>query len=191
MLLMQTKQALCRRAALLLVVALLMAACASPTPVPTPMLGPEVSVPTKPAESDIPKVGAIAPDFTLSDLNGDEVQLSDYRGKVLLLNFWATWCPPCQQEIPMFIEVYEELKDEDFVILAVSIGEGKEKVSGFVSEKGMTFPVLLDSSKDVARRYLVRAIPTSVVIDRDGVVQRIVVGMMHESQLRAELKDLL
>ncbi|MCG2769448.1 MAG: TlpA family protein disulfide reductase [Anaerolineae bacterium] len=188
---MQTKQALCRRAALLLVVALLMAACASPTPVPTPMLGPEVTVPTKPAASDIPKVGAIAPDFTLPDLNGDEVQLSDYRGKVLLLNFWATWCPPCQQEIPMFIEVYEELKGDDFVILAVSMGEGKDKVSSFVSQKGMSFPVLLDSSRDVARRYLVRAIPTSVMIDRDGVVQRIIVGMMHESQLRAELKDLL
>jgi len=191
MLQMRTKQALYISAALLLAAALLMAGCASPTPVPMPVLGPEVSVPTKPAVSDIPEVGAIAPEFTLLDLSGVEVQLSDYRGKVLLLNFWATWCPPCQQEIPMFIEVYEELKDEDFVILAVSIGEGKEKVSGFVSEKGMTFPVLLDSSKDVARRYLVRAIPTSVVVDRDGVVQRIVIGMMHESQLRAELKDLL
>ena len=91
----------------------------------------------------------------------------------------------------MFIEVYEELKGDDFVILAVSMGEGKDKVSSFVSQKGMSFPVLLDSSRDVARRYLVRAIPTSVVIDRDGVVQRIIVGMMHESQLQAELKDLL
>jgi len=191
MLLMRIKHVLHKRVAILLVVTVLIAGCASPTPVPTPTLGPEVTVPTKPAESDIPEVGAIAPGFTLLDLSGAEVQLSDYRGKVLLLNFWATWCPPCQQEIPMFIKVYEEMKDQDFVVLAVSIGEGKEKVSGFVSEKGMTFPVLLDSSKGVARRYLVRAIPTSVVIGRDGVVQRIVVGMMRESQLRAELKDLL
>jgi len=191
MLQMRTKHTLYIRIALLLAVTLLLSACASPTPVPALILGPEVTVPTKPATSDIPEVGAIASNFTLLDLNGAKVHLDDYRGKVVLLNFWATWCPPCQQEIPMFVEVYEELKDQDFVILAVSMGESKEKVSSFVAEKGMTFPVLLDSNKHVARRYLVRAIPTSVVIDRDGVVQRIVVGTMHESQLRAELKDLL
>lgn len=178
-----------RRVVVLLSVTLMLAGCALPAPTPT--LGPVMTVPTRPAASDIPKVGAIAPDFTLPDLNGDQVSLDDYRGKVVLLNFWATWCPPCQQEIPMFVEVYEELKDEDFVILAVSIGEGKEKVSNFVSEKGMTFPVLLDLDKNVGRRYLVRAIPTSIVVDRDGVVQRIIVGMVRESQLRAELEGLL
>lgn len=191
MLRMRIKHVLHKRAVILLVVALLMAGCASPTPVPTSTLGPEVSVPTKPAESGILEIGAIAPEFTLLDLNGAEVQLSDYRGKVLLLNLWAIRCPPCRQEIPMFIEVYEDLKDQGFVILAVNIEESKEKVSDFVSVEGVTFPVLLDSSQEVARRYLVRFIPTSVVIDRDGVVRQIIVGMMQESQLRAELKDLL
>ena len=146
---------------------------------------------TKPATPDIPEVGGIAPGFTLPDLNGDEVSLNDYRGKVVLLNFWATWCPPCQYEIPMFVEVYEELNDEDFVILAVSMGERKEKVASFVATKWMSFPVLLDSSRSVARRYLVRGVPTSLVIDRDGVVQWSIVGMMHESQLRRVLENLL
>ncbi len=173
----------------MLSIILLLGGCAKPTPTPT--LGSLVTVPTKPAASDIPEVGAIAPRFTLPDLNGDEVTLDDYRGKVVLLNFWATWCPPCQNEIPMFIEVYEELKDEDFVILAVSMGERKEEVASFVAAKGMTFPVLLDSSRSVARRYLVRAVPTSLVIDRDGVVQRIIVGMMYEAQLRRVLENLL
>jgi len=188
---LQRKSAFWVKIAAFLSVVMLVAGCSSSAATPTATLGPMVIVPTRPAASDVPEVGAIAPDFTLQDLNGDQVSLVDYRGKVVLLNFWATWCPPCQHEVPMFVDMYEELKDDDFVILAVSIGEGKDKVSSFAAEKGMSFPVLLDSSKVVGRRYLVRAIPTSVVIDRFGVVRRIIVGMMQESQLRAELKDLL
>ncbi len=106
-----------------------------------------------------------AKDFTLGNLEGSPVSLKDFQGKVVFLNFWATWCPPCRAEMPAMEKLWQKFKEEDFVILAVDVREGKEKVSSFVKENGYTFPVLLDSRGGVANTYRIRAIPTTYLLD--------------------------
>ena len=109
-----------------------------------------------------------AKDFTLGNLEGSLVSLKDFQGKVVFLNFWATWCPPCRAEMPAMEKLWQKFKEEDFVILAVDLGEGKEKVSFFMKENGLTFPVLLDSRGGAANTYGIRAIPTTYLLDPEG-----------------------
>jgi peroxiredoxin len=109
-----------------------------------------------------------AKDFTLEDLEVSAVNLKDFQGKVVFLNFWATWCPPCRVEMPAMEKLWQKFKQEEFVILAVDLGEGKEKVSSFVEKNGYTFPVLLDSMGAVANTYGIRAIPTTYLLDSEG-----------------------
>ena len=111
-----------------------------------------------------------AEDFTLENLEGSPVSLKDFQGKVVFLNFWATWCPPCRAEMPHMEKLWQKFKEEDFVILAVDLREGKEKVSSFVKENGYTFPVLLDSGGEVANTYGIRAIPTTYLVDPEGKI---------------------
>ena len=107
-------------------------------------------------------------DFTLEDLEGSAVNLRDFQGKVVLLNFWATWCGPCRYEMPAMEKLWQKFKEEDFVILAVDLREGKEKASSFIKENGYTFLVLLDSRGRVAHTYGIRAIPTTYLVDPEG-----------------------
>lgn len=109
-----------------------------------------------------------AKDFTLEDLKGSAVSLRDFEGKVIFLNFWATWCPPCRIEMPDMEKLWQKFKDEDFVILAVDLRETSEKVSSFIKENGYTFPVLLDSGGEVANTYGITAIPTTYLLDPRG-----------------------
>ena len=109
-----------------------------------------------------------AKDFTLEDLKGSAVSLRDFEGKVIFLNFWATWRPPCRIEMPDMEKLWQKFKDEDFVILAVDLRERKDKVSSFVKENGYTFPVLLDSGGEVANTYGITAIPTTYLLDPRG-----------------------
>lgn len=109
-----------------------------------------------------------AKDFTLENLEGSRVSLKDFEGKLVFLNFWATWCGPCRYEMPAMEKLWQKFKEEDFVILAVDVREGKEKVSSFVKENGLTFPVLLDSRGGVASTYGIRAIPTTYLLDPEG-----------------------
>ena len=109
-----------------------------------------------------------APSFGLKDLNGEEVKLKDHRGKIVFLNFWATWCLPCLKEIESMKELYTEFKDRGFIILAVDYKDGTEKVRAFQEEFKLNFPVLLDSDGSVASRYGVRLLPTTYLIDREG-----------------------
>ena len=111
---------------------------------------------------------AKAKDFTLGNLEGSLVSLKDFQGKVVFLNFWATWCPPCRAEMPAMEKLWQKFREEEFVILAVDVREGKEKVSSFVKENGLTFPVLLDSRGGVANTYGIRAIPTTYLLDPEG-----------------------
>ena len=106
-----------------------------------------------------------AKDFTLENLEGSPVSLSDFQGKVVFLNFWATWCPPCRAEMPDMEKLWQKFKEEDFIILAVDLRERKEKVSSFMEENGYTFPVLLDPRGKVASTYGIRAIPTTFLLD--------------------------
>ena len=123
------------------------------------------------------KKGEEAKDFELSTLQGNTVKLSDYRGKVVFLNIWATWCPPCREEMPFMEALYRRLKDRDFEILAVSIDrKGKEVVGPFVEKYGLTFPILLDPENTVYKLYGLTGVPETFIVYRNGVIQFKIIG---------------
>ena len=107
-------------------------------------------------------------DFTLKNLQGSEVSLNDLEGKVVFLNFWATWCGPCREEMPSMEKLWQKFKEEAFVILAVDLQEKEEEVNSFMNDYGLTFQALLDSKGEVGSMYAVRAIPTTFLIDPEG-----------------------
>lgn len=138
----------------------------------------------------VAKPGAPAIDFALQDVDGGEVRLQDYRGQTVLLNFWATWCGPCRLEMPLFESRYRWLQDDGFVVLAVNAGESEAQVEQFRDELGLSFPVLLDPGGEVQRDYRVRGYPTSVFIDREGIIQAIHLGILSEGQLDGYLQEM-
>ena len=124
-----------------------------------------------------PAMGSPAPDFRLIDLQGNGQALPDYHGKVVLLNFWATWCGPCRVEMPSMEILYQDLKDEDFAILAISSDpQGSIVTRPFVASQGLTFPILHDSDYRVSGSYGVRTLPMSFLIDRNGTLIHRVFG---------------
>ncbi len=129
-----------------------------------------------------------APTFELPDINGKKVSLADFKGKVVLINFWATWCGPCKAEMPSLNNLYAAFKNEGFVVLAVSIDPSEKPVRSFVAEKGLTFPVLMDPEKEVYfDQYAAFAMPTSFLIDRKGMIAEKFIGeRVWDSQ---EIKD--
>ena len=138
--------------------------------------------------------GEKAPDFQLITLDGDEVKLSDYRGKKVLLNFWATWCPPCRAEMPHMKTYYDEqAKDENVVILAVNLtteDKGLGKIQDFVEEFELEFPIPMDENGDVGALYQAVSIPTSYAIDTEGRIQNKVVGPMDETMMEQLIEEL-
>ncbi|MDA2382430.1 redoxin domain-containing protein [Bacillus cereus] len=140
------------------------------------------------------EIGKSAPDFELTKLDGTNVKLSDLKGKKVILNFWATWCGPCQQEMPDMEAFYKENK-ENVEILAINYtpsekGGGEEKVSNFAKEKGITFPILLDKNIDVTTAYKVITIPTSYFIDTKGVIQDKFIGPMTQKEMEKRVAKL-
>jgi peroxiredoxin len=109
-------------------------------------------------------------DFELEGLDGRMVKLSSFKGKVIFLNFWATWCPPCREEMPSMQELYSRLKDRGLEIVAVDLQEDAEAVRSFFDEHGLTFTALLDKSGRIGSTYGARSIPTTYIIDRGGNV---------------------
>jgi peroxiredoxin len=126
--------------------------------------------------SRVPTVGMQAEDFRLADLAGKEQSLSQYRGKIVLLNFWATWCKPCTTEMPAMQTVYDKLRDKGFVVLAVNELEDDAKVREHIKQYGHTFPVLMDRDNKVANQFGVFGLPVSVFIDQEGRVQEYIKG---------------
>jgi peroxiredoxin len=128
--------------------------------------------------SQLPAPGREAPDFSLYNLAGEKVSLKDFRGRPVLLNFWATYCPPCRYEMPFIQEVYEDpdWQTSGLVILAVNTGDSRAEVVEFMEDNGLTFEVLLDSATNVAIAYNIRAIPTTLFLDEDGIIHHIDVG---------------
>jgi peroxiredoxin len=139
-------------------------------------------------------VGLIAPDFILRGLNGKTVRLSSLRGKkAVLLNFWATWCPPCRSEMPTMEKIYREYESRGLEILAVSIDSGPESVAAVAVEKFMvelelTFPALLDPRMEVATRYKLLGLPMTVLIDRRGTIRGVEVGYRDWSSAESRKK---
>jgi thiol-disulfide isomerase/thioredoxin len=111
-----------------------------------------------------------AGDFSLPLLEGGNVSLGGLKGKIVFLNFWATWCPPCRAEMPAMEALYNQFKNDDLAFIAVDLQETKDEVSAFVQEHGFTFPVALDMDGGVSAKYGVQSIPTTLIIDRDGNV---------------------
>jgi peroxiredoxin len=126
--------------------------------------------------SRVPVVGTAAEDFQLADLNGNHRRLVDYRGKVILLNFWATWCKPCTTEMPAMQSSYDKLHNKGFVVLAINELEDETKVREHIRRYGHTFPVLIDRDNKVANQFGVYGLPVSVFIDEKGVVQEYIKG---------------
>ena len=138
---------------------------------------------TEPKEKELKE----ASDFSLKDLSGEEVSLSDYRGKIVLVNFWATWCGYCNVEMPDFQKVQDE--NEDVVVLAVNVMEEESIVNDYIKEGGYNFQVVLDKEGTVAKTYLINAFPTTYVVDEEGMLLGGVRGMVTYDQLNQILAD--
>ena len=135
-----------------------------------------------------PVEGMPAVEFTLADLNGQAKSLSDYRGKIVLLNFWATWCKPCTTEMPAMQATYDRLREKGFVVLAVNELEDDEKVREHIQAYKHTFPVLMDRENRVANLYGVYGLPVSVFIDETGTVRSYVKGgLLTEQRIEDEI----
>lgn len=138
-------------------------------------------------------IGNIAPSFTLKDLDGNEVSLGDYKGKKILLNFWASWCPPCRAEMPDMESFYQNYKDKGYVVIAVnaaSTEKNSQDAPAFVKKNDLTFPVLVDEKGSINARYNVMSLPTSYFIDSDGVIRNKVIGAMSEEHMVKEMRKL-
>lgn len=123
-----------------------------------------------------PQVGGPAPSFEAKTLEGKAVSLSDYRGKVVLLTFWATWCEPCKKEMPEIQAAYEKHKEDGLAVVAVNFGEKKEPAQAFFEKTGLTFPSLLDRRANIAERFGVVSLPVTFFIDQDGIIRERVIG---------------
>lgn len=127
-------------------------------------------------------VGSPAPDFELENLAGERMRLSDFQGKPVIVNFWATWCAPCRLEMPAIQERFDR-EQPDLAVLAVNFDEPAADVRSFVDELGLTFPVLLDPGAEVQRLYRIRGYPTTYFVDRNGLLSVQHIGFMTETQL--------
>lgn len=142
-----------------------------------------------------PKVGQAAPDFALWSLDGQTVRLSDFRGRVVLINFWATWCGPCRGEMPEIEAVYRQFKDQDFMVLAIneentSLDEARKLARDFRDELDLTFPILLDGPDgQVFRQYRLYGLPSSFIVDKEGVIRAVRFGPLNRDFLRAKLEE--
>ncbi len=138
------------------------------------------------------QIGKPAPDFTLLDLNGQPVSLSSLIGKPVLINFWATWCPPCRYEMPFIQEIHEEWADKGLVVLAINVGEDSSTVSDFIQENNYSLPVLLDTDQRAAFEYGIRYFPTTFFIDKDGIIQAIKVGaFLGKAEIEGKLGKII
>lgn len=127
--------------------------------------------------SGAPRAESAAPDFTLFNMQGKPVSLADYRGKVVMLNFWASWCPPCRAEMPSMERLYGRMKGRDFELLAINVEDnGQSAVAAFSKKIPISFPVLLDNAQYVSRLYRVGGIPHTFIINKDGEIVRQVTG---------------
>jgi peroxiredoxin len=136
---------------------------------------------------------AAAPDFTLRSMNGPNLRLAEQRGRVVMVNFWATWCGPCRQEMPQLDRLYQKYKSSGFVLLGVNVDDDARKAAEVAAKLGVTFPVLLDTDKAVSRLYDLSTMPSTVIIDRDGKVRYLHRGYLagYEDNYDKQIRELL
>jgi cytochrome c biogenesis protein CcmG/thiol:disulfide interchange protein DsbE len=141
-----------------------------------------------------PREGFLAPDFTLESMSGETITLSDLQGSVVVLNIWASWCPPCRSEMPALQQVYEKYRDRGLEVLAVNTTyqDREAEARDFVSELGLSLPVLLERTGEIARAYQLHAMPSTYFIDREGVIRGVILGgPMSEATLQTSVEELL
>lgn len=138
-----------------------------------------------------PEVGYPAPAFAFHLADGSTVDLRDYRGRPVILNFWATWCPPCRQEMPDLVRLYEAHKDEGLVILEINEAESESAVRAFAQELSLPMPILLDSRGEVLDVYKSQSLPTSIFIDRQGVIRVRWLGYMNADLMEEHAQKIL
>jgi cytochrome c biogenesis protein CcmG/thiol:disulfide interchange protein DsbE len=141
-----------------------------------------------------PREGFSAPDFSLDQLGGGQIELSDLRGKVVMINFWASWCPPCRAEMPAIEKVYRTYKALGLEVLAVNATnqDSESSASAFIAEFDLTFPVLLDRTGSVSATYNLHGLPSTYFVDRKGVIRSVVVGgPMSEALIQSRVEELL
>ena len=199
-------------ATLLLLIVLLLPACSqqaptatptktAPTPVPTIAIASPTPAPTKAptatanekkaAEDKSDEEYPEAHDFTAKNLLTNETfSLSDYRGKIVFLNFWGSWCPPCRMEMPGFQKIYEEYSD-DVVIIGVGINDSPGNLIEFAKSIGVTYPITNDRTSEIARHYRIRSLPTTYRIDQEGKIRGVAVGALTEEQLVKAIEELM
>lgn len=143
------------------------------------------------ASSDLE--GQVAPDFALKSSTGENLRLSEYRGDVVMINFWATWCGPCRQEMPLLDELYARYARVGFSLLGVNIDDDSRRAMQMIEELGVTFPVLFDARKEVSKLYEVEAMPVTVLVDREGNVRHVHHGYKpgYEEKYLDQIRSLL
>jgi len=146
------------------------------------------------SSSPIPREGFLAPDFTLDTLQGEKVTLSHLRGKIVVVNFWATWCLPCRKETPALEKAYDQYKDSGMVILGVNLADqdSVSEVESFVQEFKLTYPILLDQDGSISNLYQIEGLPMTFFINREGIIRTLVVGgPMSETFIHSKIETLL
>ncbi|NIM95586.1 MAG: redoxin domain-containing protein [Anaerolineales bacterium] len=141
-----------------------------------------------------PREGFSATDFTLELLGGGQITLSDLRGKGVVINLWASWCPPCRAEMPAIQQVYEDYKERGLEVLAVNttFQDSEQATASFIKEFDLTFPIPLDRSGTVSRQYQLRALPSTYFVDREGIIRKVIIGgPMSETTIQAAVEEVL
>ncbi len=169
----------------------LVAAASETATAPRPAATPLATVVTK---SDLPvgvNVDQQAPDFTLTDLTGQAVTLSALRGRVVVLNFWATWCPPCRSEVPALQAAYQQYQSRGVALIGIDLKEDAATIQQFIAPYGVTYPIVRDETGRVSSQYQVAGIPTTIIIDADGVIRARHIGPVTEAQFAEYVEPLL
>jgi len=141
------------------------------------------------SELVVPDIDSPAPIFELQSINGEEVNLQNLQGRAVMLNFWATWCGPCQVEMPL-LQSYHDQYNRELVVLAINVGESPQDIEKYLEELGLNLNVLLDRKGEVEKLYRVRGLPTTYFVDEEGIIRYLHLGLLSESQLKGYLVNL-
>jgi peroxiredoxin len=145
----------------------------------------------KPKKAQL-RIGDPPPAVTLSDLKGNKVNMpADFKGKVVVIRFWADWCPKCAEEMPVIDTIYKKYKDKGLVVLAVNTGQTKEKAEAFINNLNVSYPALLDTDTSIAKRYGVIGLPTTFIIDRSGAIKEKILGEADRNAFEKSVSGLL
>ncbi len=159
----------------------------------SPLLGAILLIFTASGLASSSLEGQVAPDFVLKSATGENLRLSEFRGDVVMINFWATWCGPCRQEMPLLDDLYGRYQRVGFSLLGVNIDDDSRRAMKMVQELGISFPVLFDENKEVSKLYAVEAMPVTILVDREGRVRHVHHGYKpgYEEKYLTEIRSLL